>query len=315
MKKTPRVPNLICIGVEKSGTTFLNAVFENSASILTPNKKELFYYNLNYERGLSWYQSWYDFSQKVDAPYVCDVTPSYFRNKKVIGRIKETAPDAKLLILVRHPVYRSFSHYVHRLRHVALKLESYDCSFEQVLAGAGGHGDIFPKYYEHFARWLEVFQQQNILVLSYEQDLFHPPRVEKKLRDFLAVDDLDFDQFRGNRINDGLMPKFYYGENKGVEVTIGESEYFIPKRTLVLAHAKGSKVWSKVDPELARANVEASDRWTNGLNRDDIHRIYENYYAEDVEKFSAAFSFDVQAWQQDDPVSYNCALPSDEFLR
>ena len=198
---------------------------------------------------------------------------------------------------------------------MALKLESYDCSFEQVLAGGGGHGDIFPKYYEHFARWLAEFQHENILVLSYEQDLFHPLRVEKKLRDFLAVDDLDFGQFRGNRINDGLMPKFYYGEKNGVEVTIGGSDYFIPGGNLVLAHAKGSKVWSKVDPELARANVEASNRWTDTLSRDDIHHVYESFYREDVEKFSAAFSFDVQAWQQDDPVSYSWALPGDEFMR
>jgi hypothetical protein len=315
MTNASRVPNLICIGVEKSGTTFLNAVFENSASILTPNKKELFYYNLNYEKGLNWYQSWYDFEQKVDAPYVCDVTPSYFRSNKAIARISETAPDAKLLILVRHPVYRSFSHYVHRLRHVALKLESYDCSFEEVLAGASGHGVVFPKYHEHLSRWLEVFQRDNILVLSYEEDLFQPPRVEKKLHDFLAVDDLDFAQFRGDRINDGLMPRFYYGEKNGVEVSSGESVYFIPGGTLLLAHAKGCKVWSNIAPALARSNVAASDRWTCALNRDDIYRVYENYYAEDVERFSNAFSFDVQAWQQSDPVSYNSALPSDEFLR
>lgn len=155
MSTQKRVPNLICIGMEKSGTTYLNAVFEQSQSVLTSTKKEIFYYNLQYKQGLDWYLSWYDYDSKPDAAYVCDVTPSYFRRGSAASRIKETSPNAKLVVLIRHPVYRAFSHYVHRLLHLGVKLENYPVSFQDVLEGAEGKGDIFPSYHEKLSHWLE----------------------------------------------------------------------------------------------------------------------------------------------------------------
>ena len=74
--------------MEKCGTTFLNAAFGSSPDILTPRKKELFFFNEHYNEGLDWYLSWFDFKAKPKAQWVCDVTPSYFRSRKLLQRIK-----------------------------------------------------------------------------------------------------------------------------------------------------------------------------------------------------------------------------------
>ena len=314
MNTEKRVPNLLCIGMEKSGTTFLNAVFKQSDSVLTPSKKELFYYNLNYDKGLDWYLSWYDFAAKPDATYVCDVTPSYFRRRQAIARIKETSPNAKLLILIRHPVYRAFSHYIHRLRHVGLKLESYPFSFDDVLAGAKGRRDIFPPYCETMALWLEEFNREDMLFLSYESDLFNAAKVEQKLKEFLGVEDLDFGRFQGARINDGMVPKFYYGGDEGRQFDVNQREYFIPENTLVFAHAKGTEVWSEVDPNLAAANLEASDRWTNRLSSGAVKRVYDSFYENDIAKFAETFDLDASDWRGSAAASYRVAAPSAQFL-
>lgn len=314
MSTVKRVPNLICIGMEKSGTTFLNAVFEQSRSVLTPTKKEIFYYNLHYKEGLDWYLSWYDFAVKPDAPYVCDVTPSYFRRKQAIARIRETSPNAKLLILVRHPVYRAFSHYIHRLRHVGLKLESYPFSFWDVLEGAKGNRDIFPLYNETLGPWGEGFNREDLLFLSYESDLFNPEKVEYKLREFLDIEDLDFGRFQGDRINDGMMPKFYYGGVSGQQVEVNQRDYFIPQNTLIFVHAKGTEIWPDVDPVLAKKNLEASEHWTDHLTSDTVKGVYERFYANDIDQFGRTFELDVSDWRSDAPVSYRAAEPSDQFL-
>ncbi|MFT4825936.1 MAG: hypothetical protein ACJASY_000428 [Halioglobus sp.] len=314
MNIAKRVPNLICIGMEKSGTTFLNAVFKKSQSVLTPTKKELFYYNLHYDQGLDWYLSWYDYNSKPDAAYVCDVTPSYFRRREAISRIKETSPDAKLLVLIRHPVYRAFSHYIHRLRHVGLKLENYPSSFQEVFEGANGKRDVFPPYYETLSLWLEEFKREDILFLSYESELFDPDKVEQKMHDFLGIDDLDFGQFRGTRINNGKMPKFYYGGVYGKKVTINEREFLIPKDTLVFAHVKGTKVWSDIEPVQANMALEASAHWTAKLSSDEVRQIYDNFYARDIALFNSTFDVDVSAWLKSEPVSYRAAHPGDQFL-
>lgn len=314
MSTEKRVPNLICIGMEKSGTTFLNAVFEQSSSILTPTKKELFYYNLQYDQGLDWYMSWYDFTAKPDASYVCDVTPSYFRGRHIISRIRQTSPNAKLLLLVRHPVYRAYSHYIHRLRHVGLKLENYAVSFQEVLDGAWGKPDVFPPYYDSLSGWLKEFSREEILLLSYESDLFDAEKVEQKLHRFLGINDLDFGRFQGARINDGMMPKFYYGGSRGEHITVGQRDYFIPENTLVFAHAKGAEVWTDINPKLAQSNLEASQRWTDHLTSGQVRAIHENCYARDIEQFSSTFDIDVNDWLKDEPVSYRAAEPSDRFL-
>jgi len=314
MSFVQRVPNLICIGMEKSGTTFLNTVFEHSQSVLTPRKKELFYFNLNYHEGLDWYLSWYDYSAKPQASYVCDITPSYFRRKQAVARIKETSPNAKLLILVRHPVYRAFSHYIHRLRHVGVKLESYSASFADVLAGARGKRDVFPSYHESLSAWLECFDRDDMLFLSYESDLFSASTIEKKLHDFLGIDDLDFNRFQSHRINDGKMPKFYYGGQHGKNFMLNSSEYLIPANTLVFAHAKGCQVWEDIDPSLARSNMEAALGWTDTLTSAAADEIYATYYAEDVENFSRTFGVDTGDWSRSDAVTYRAALPANQFL-
>lgn len=314
MNTAARVPNLICIGMEKSGTTFLNTVFEQSESVLTPTKKEIFYYNLNYHQGLDWYLSWYDFATKPDAPYVCDVTPSYFRKPRLSARVKETSPTAKVLVLLRHPVYRAFSHYIHRLRHVGLNLESYPFSFGDVIDGVIGKPVIFPPYNETLAPWLEDFKREDMLFLSYESDLVDPAIMEQKLGGFLGVEDLDFVRFQGDRINDGRMPKFYYGGDTGKLVKINQREYFIPENTLVFAHAKGTKVWTDIDPMLAQSNLEASEPWTDHLTSDAVKETYEKFYVEDIEKFANTFGIDVSDWLSNAPVSYRAAEPSDQFL-
>lgn len=39
------------------------------------------------------------------------MTPSYLSSEEALNRIYETIPDAKLIILVREPVDRLYSHY------------------------------------------------------------------------------------------------------------------------------------------------------------------------------------------------------------
>jgi hypothetical protein len=308
------LPNLLCVGVEKSGTTFLNKVFEKSPAILTPEKKELFFFNQHFEEGLGWYQNWFKPASKPDASYVCDITPSYFRNPRTILRIKETLPNARILVLVRHPVYRSFSHYVHRLRHIALKLESYDLSLWEILEGKRENKLIFPRYYEHFRFLLEHFSPEDILVLSYEIDLFDPLQGERKLKEFLALDDLDFSSLLGTKVNDGCMPRFYYGGEHGAEFGGANGEvYYIPAHTLVLSHAKGDNVWKSIPRELAEANVQASRSWTSGLSRPEVRNIMEQHFARDNELLSKHFNIDISPWAEDAAVSYDDALPGQAF--
>ena len=311
----PRLPNLLCLGVEKCGTTFLNAAFADSADVLTPRKKELFYFNNYYNKGVDWYLSWYDFESKPGARYVADITPSYFRLAKDLGRISELLPGARVIMVLRHPVYRAFSHYVHRIRHKAPRLEAYGHSFADVLDRKDRYRLLCPKYGWHLRQILKFFPREDILLLTYEQDILDPLSAQHKLADFLDLADLDFGPMLGRRVNEGSMPRFYYGADSEPPLTLEGREYRVPRGELLLAHAKGTERWPDIDPSRARANIEASRNWTAALSPEQVARIYEEHFATDLEILRGDFGLDVDQWRRmKKPVHYEAALPDPELL-
>jgi len=311
----PRLPNLLCVGVEKCGTTFLNTAFEPCQSVLTPRKKELFYFNKYFAQGTDWYQSWYDFTSKPKARYVADITPSYFRSRKNLERITELLPGAKIIMVLRHPVYRSFSHYIHRIRHLAPRLDSYGYSFADILDRKDVYELLCPQYGRHLRMLTEFFDREDILLLTYENDILNPLRAQATLSEFLELDDLDFSPMLGRRVNEGKMPRFYYSSTPGANIELGGKQYQLKPGNLLLAHAKGTQEWQGIDPAVADANIEAAKNWTASLSSDQVQDIYQAHFAPDLEILREDFDVDVDQWQaMTDPVYYADALPDPELL-
>ncbi len=311
-EKHGRLPNLLCVGVEKCGTTFLNAAFAPCPDVLTPTKKELFFFNDYFERGPDWYRSWYDFDAKPGARYVADITPSYFRSRRNLERIQQLLPGVKLIMVLRHPVYRSFSHYVHRIRHVATKLDAYSCSYADILARKDAYALLCPSYKRHLQWLANYFPRDDILLLTYEQDILQPQNAETKLGTFLGLESLDFSPMLGRRVNEGLMPRFYYGGDVGQTDAGGRRP---EPGTLLLAHARGTQVWENIDPEVAAANIDAANRWTASLSGEQIASIYSEHFAGEADYLQSEFGLDVSQWEaMNDAVHYRNAVPDPNLL-
>ncbi|MDH4171896.1 MAG: sulfotransferase, partial [Acidimicrobiia bacterium] len=111
-------PDFVCVGIEKCGTTSLHALLDQHPDVYLGRFKEHFFFNRNYDEGSAWYADRYSTwdGQKV----VGDITPSYFRHPQAYDRITETlGEDVRGILLVRHPLIRAWSHYVHQLCHDA----------------------------------------------------------------------------------------------------------------------------------------------------------------------------------------------------
>jgi len=103
-----------------------------------------------------------------------DVSPIYLIDAGAALRIAEARPDARIVILLRDPVTRGFSQF---LQHRREGLEPY-ASFEAALRDedmrlrqgwSWGHGYRGNGYYAaQIARYLDVFERQQILFLAYE---------------------------------------------------------------------------------------------------------------------------------------------------
>src|SRR3989339_1804269 len=105
--------DIIGIGVQKSATTWLYTCLSEHPEIRCSSKEEMNYFDdsLSYSKGFEWYHAHFKFGAWKTAEY----SPTYFYDKNVPARIHTYNPDSKLILSLRNPIERAFSHYRHCL--------------------------------------------------------------------------------------------------------------------------------------------------------------------------------------------------------
>ena len=108
------LPNLIIIGGLKCGTTSIHHYLGLHPEIQMSKPKELNFFveELNWDLGMDWYRARFDDRFAVRG----ESSPHYTNLPRFTGvaeRIERHCPDAKLLYMVRDPINRVLSHWVH----------------------------------------------------------------------------------------------------------------------------------------------------------------------------------------------------------
>lgn len=105
-------PKFIIAGAMKCGTTALYDFICESDEVVSAKQKEIHYFSLHYEKGESWYDSFFEKSSGITG----EASPTYFDEAKttlIPKLIKRDLPGVKVILLVRDPVERAVSHYNH----------------------------------------------------------------------------------------------------------------------------------------------------------------------------------------------------------
>lgn len=115
----PRLPNFLVIGAMKSGTTSLYHYLRHHPQVFMPDTKEVNFFNpmRNWRRGVEWYEQQFE-GAEGDAVAVGEASTSYTKFPWVRGvpaRIASTLDDVRLVYVVRDPIERMRSHYLHNL--------------------------------------------------------------------------------------------------------------------------------------------------------------------------------------------------------
>lgn len=118
------LPDFIIIGAQRSGTTSLFNYLSQHPEIHQSFPKEVHYFSINYQKGLSWYRSHFPLStlkRKAESvgsgKFVTgEATPYYLSHPHAPRRASLVVPNALLIILLRDPVERAYSHYQHEVR-------------------------------------------------------------------------------------------------------------------------------------------------------------------------------------------------------
>ena len=106
-----RLPTFLIIGAQRSGTTTLARRLGEHPQVFMAPRKELEFFDQHFDKGLEWYSSF--FATAKDEIQLGEASPSYLYEPIAIRRIAEVLPDVRLVVTLRNPVDRAYSHYWH----------------------------------------------------------------------------------------------------------------------------------------------------------------------------------------------------------
>lgn len=307
------VPHVVCVGYEKCGTTTLDSIFRASDKLALPRDvKETHFFGRHYEKGLDYYNALFEIASTTR--YTVDVTPSYVRSRKALERIKRDCDHrTKIILCLRNPVYRAYSHYIHDIHHHFGPLEverfggqdpltqPYETSFFDEDECRNDYH--FTRYGEACRELFELFGRDNVLILILEEDMRDRSLLAKKIRSFLGVN-LKMADPNPQIKNQGRLPYYVYSESKDTDIDVGGNSFTCDKGKLYLVRNRNVLDLEYRDTETARRIVEASTRWTRELSAASAERIFEMHFADDVENLQVLTGRQLDCWRVFHDVRY-----------
>jgi len=210
-----RLPDFLIIGAAKSGTTTLYAYLGRHPRIFMSTIKEPEFFALDsvYDRGLDWYTSLF---KDAAMDQLCgEASTAYTRWPQLpeaAPRIARVLPNARLIYVMRHPIERAYSHYVHRVTRELYPHQPIRWTFEEhvrrdpmCLDGS--------RYLEQIERYTPFFPRESFLFLLMEDLNKKPVETLRRVWQFLGIDeitveDTDLKSNESREIREGRIRRY-----------------------------------------------------------------------------------------------------------
>ncbi|MEQ9411236.1 MAG: sulfotransferase [Fuerstiella sp.] len=179
-------PAFIGIGAEKSATTWAWTVLNEHPDVCMSQPKELNYFNVddNFERGVGWYRRHF----AMDIRCTGEISPLYMDDHRVAGRIRETFPEARLLVMLRNPFDRAISHLFHDASVIHGTVAELTAADLQKLAGRDDKYLRRSCYASSLRPFFDLFPPEQIGVFYFDQVSLDGLSLARRLYEFVSVD-------------------------------------------------------------------------------------------------------------------------------
>ena len=279
--------DFIGIGVHKSATTWIAKCLEEHPDIRFSKvlyNKELYFFNRDdrYQLGYEWYHHGFEFGSWKTGEF----SPLYFPDSRVPQRIYKYNPNIKLLLSLRNPIDRAFSHHLDEIRGGNLpknKLNFWDAIEENPNYIELG------KYASQLERYLEFFEADQIHITLYEEIKSNPESVLKRLFQFLNVDA----SYKPSSIEKKVNVSHSY--------RIPQINNFIKSTSRFIRPLVGDKVAENIKktgilvPIEKFNNVPSNISITPSLSEDDRKRLYD-ILDKEIERLAILIDRDLSHW-------------------
>lgn len=211
------LPDFLVIGTKRGGTTSLWRYLIQHPLVprLFPawNTKTSHYFEENWSRGEAWYRSHFPtrrqragLERKHGGPSkVGEAAPLYMFHPLVAGRVAGLMPQARMIVLLRDPVERAYSHWKERRGEGVEPLGFADAlaaeesrtagERERLLVDPAYHSEAYDwytyrargRYLEHLEPWLDRFDRPQLLFVASETLYRRPAETYAQILRFIGL--------------------------------------------------------------------------------------------------------------------------------
>lgn len=221
------LPDFVVIGAQKSGTTSLYRYLSLHPRIRSARIKEVDYFDLSHAFGERWYRAQFPLRAWSHGQLTGEASPYYLFHPHAPQRAAQLVPLAKLLVILRNPVDRAYSHYQHVVArgHETLAFEAALEHEKRVVPLEGRriledplyrslaherHSYVARgEYAEQLERWLRWFPREQLHVVVAERMFGQTDEAMAEVFQFLRVPALEIkspEVFKSGRYSDGMGP-------------------------------------------------------------------------------------------------------------
>jgi Sulfotransferase family len=175
-------PDFIVIGAMKSATSTLHEQLAHQPGLFMSRPKEpnFFSDDGNYARGWKWYSSIF---RPADPADLCGESSTHYSKlptyPRTVARMARDLPRLKLIYLIRHPIDRMISHYMHEMTtgRIAAGIEE----------GLDHHPELidYSRYSMQLQPYLDAYGFENVLLVFFPRLVNHSQAELERIGRFL----------------------------------------------------------------------------------------------------------------------------------
>jgi hypothetical protein len=183
MQIPDRLPNFLIIGAMKCGTSTLHEQLARRPGLFLSNPKEPNFFGDDacHARGLGWYGSLF---AKAEPQQLCGESSTHYSKRPTFphatSRIAATLPEVRVIYLMRDPLERIVSQYIHEWteREVSGSLDRAVQGFPHLVA--------YSEYAYQLEPYLESLGADRVLPVFFERMAHDPRRVLEEVCAFIG---------------------------------------------------------------------------------------------------------------------------------
>lgn len=275
-------PTFIVLGAMKSGTTWIDDMLRTASSAVLPaTTKETFFFDRYWTRGLAWYRAQFPAADSSTGPKFGEVASTYYASERARERICAVAPEAQLVVVLREPGGRSWSHYQHLIRKGELRPnEPFHLAVERRPEILG-----WSRYADLLQPWRES-RSDRFHVLQYEHLRQDPSLFAERVGAAVGVE-IDISAVQASARNSARAPRSHLAAK--VAGRLSERLHGVGLHRLVTA-AKALHLDRLVERPVDGEESEYDEEQLDGLDlvRSELH--------DDMNRCIATYSLDATLW-------------------